>query len=89
MTILKKCWPYYKNEKLFVRLQHSINKNENPPFQTSLHKILKNSFLLKVNLAFQRKHLELNTVVIRQLRPEFEFPAKIEMAFSQILAIST
>ena len=27
------------------------------------------------------------TVIIRQLRPEFIFPAKIEMAFSQILAI--
>ena len=27
------------------------------------------------------------TVVIRWLRPEFKFPAKIEMAYSQILAI--
>ena len=27
------------------------------------------------------------TNVIRELRPEFKFPAKIEMAFSQILAI--
>ena len=27
------------------------------------------------------------TVVIRYLRPEFKFPAKIEMAFIQILAI--
>ena len=28
-----------------------------------------------------------NTAVIRLLQPEFKFPAKIEMAFSQILAI--
>ena len=28
-----------------------------------------------------------HTAVIRKLRPEFKFPAKIEMAFSQILAI--
>ena len=27
------------------------------------------------------------TVVIRQLRPEFEFPVKIDLAFSQILAM--
>ena len=27
------------------------------------------------------------TAVIRYLRPEFKFPAKIEMAFSQMLAI--
>ena len=27
------------------------------------------------------------TVVIRQLRPEFKFPAKIDLSFSQILAI--
>ena len=32
-------------------------------------------------------HLFRGTVVIRQLRPEFKFPAKIEMAFIQILAI--
>ena len=28
-----------------------------------------------------------STVVIRQLKPDFEFPAKIEMAFSQMLAM--
>ena len=28
-----------------------------------------------------------STVAIRKLRPEFKFPTKIEMAFSQILAI--
>jgi hypothetical protein len=26
------------------------------------------------------------TVVIRQLRPEFKFPAKIDLSFSQLLA---
>ena len=31
------------------------------------------------------KHL--HTVVIKQLRPKFKFPAKIKVAFSQILAI--
>ena len=30
---------------------------------------------------------EQGTVVIRWLRPEFKFPAKIEITFSQLLAI--
>ena len=34
-----------------------------------------------------KSHPEFGTAVTRQLRPEFKFSAKIEMAFSQILVI--
>ena len=46
----------------------------------------RNDFLFVFSIKIKLTETGL-TVVIRQLRPEFKFPAKIEMYFSQILAI--
>ena len=59
----------------YLRLQYHLLEKVYP-WHTS-HFLIWNGFVIEL----------IHTAVIGQLRPEFKFPAKIEIAFSQMLAI--
>ena len=74
--------PVFVNQKLYF-VKHNLKT----------YKICESSgIVVSVLVAESSEHikdfpLSTHTVIIRYLRPEFKFTAKIEMVFSQIIAI--